>query len=303
MDKLKVILFYKFVVIEDPEKFAEEHMDFCSKLGLVGKIIVATEGINGSLSGEVSLIEKYKKFVLSYSFLDDVWFKEEDVVENTFTKIAVIIKNEIVTMTCSVDIEKTPKHVDPLEFKKLIEDPEVVILDARNDYEYKVGHFKGALNSGIRTFRQFPKFISEFKKENSKKKVAIYCTGGIRCEKAGAYMKEQGFEEVYQLNGGIINYCQTLPSTTWQGKCFVFDKRLVTDVEKKGETIGECFVCFEKTDLYRNCKYSLCDRFDVICNSCQVELHGCCSMDCRSKFWMECVAKKEGKRIEVNVYG
>ena len=295
MEELKVILFYKFVEIADPEAFAEGHKVFCKELGVVGKVLVAKEGINGSLSGEVSKMEEYKEFLRSYDFLKDVWFKEEAVVENTFTKMSVFVKDEIVSINAEVDISITPEHVSPERFKELIEDPEVVILDARNDYEYKVGHFRGAVNSNTRTFREFPEFITEFKKENRDKKIAIYCTGGIRCEKAGALMKAEGFGEVYQLEGGVINYCQTLPGTEWEGKCFVFDKRLVTDVENKGETIGECFTCKGKSDLYKNCKYSLCDRFDVMCNPCQVKLHGCCSLECRDKFWEETRQKAEMK--------
>jgi len=295
MSEMKVILFYKFVRIEDLEAFAEEHRVYCDRLGIVGKVIVACEGINGSLSGTVKQIEEYKDFIKSYEFLKDVWFKEERIVENVFTKISVLVKDEIVALNQSVEIGETVESIDPDKFKELAQDSKTVVLDIRNDYEFKVGHFKGAVGGEIKTFREFPKFIDEFKGDNINRKIVIYCTGGIRCEKAGALMKEKGFNHVYQLKGGIINYCQTFPETLWDGKCFVFDKRLVTDVEDKVGTIGACYCCGETSDLYKNCKYSLCNKLEVICNSCQIVLHGCCSENCREKFWEETKEKAREK--------
>lgn len=280
---LVVLLFYKFVELKNPEEFINENQEFCKRLGVLGKVLVAREGINGSISGTREQTEEYKKFIKSYEFFKEVVFKEEEILEHPFTRMVTRLRDEIVALKKEVDTKNGGKYLKPEEFLEMYnKEKDIIILDTRNDYEYNVGRFKGALNPNIKTFREFPEFVEKFK-ENKDKKIVMYCTGGIRCEKASAYMKQEGFKEVYQLDGGIITYCQKLPNTLWEGQCFVFDKRLVTDVENKGNSIGPCFSCSKETDIYKNCRYPLCDNFVILCNECQLELNGCCSIECKEK--------------------
>ena len=347
-EKLKdinIILFYKFQKIENPKYFARKNKGFCKKIGVLGKILLAKEGINGSISGTKEQTENYKKFLFSEKGFEDVKFKEELAFSHPFTKMHVRIRKEIVSLKKKIHMKNKGKYLTPKEFLELYENNEVInnkinnkgnqsiieaknpqvnnnlqankhkasnnnlninnliknnsviILDARNYYEYKLGRFKNAINPNIKTFREFPKFVEEFKKnfkgdneknkhgnKKIKQKIVMYCTGGIRCEKASAYMKEQGFENVYQLDGGIINFCQQLPNTIWEGKCFVFDKRLMSDLNQNNKPITRCVNCNELCDLYRNCKNLECDDLVIQCVKCQEKLQGCCSEKCLKDF-------------------
>lgn len=293
LKKIHILLFYKFQEIKNPEYFARKQKRFCKKAGVLGKILIAREGINGSISGTKERVEKYKEFLWSLGGFEDVKFKEELAFDHPFTKMHVRIRNEIVSLNKKININKKGKYITPKEFLELYENKEadkggVIILDARNYYEYGLGRFKNALNPNIKTFREFPKFVEEFKKilekDKKNKKIVMYCTGGIRCEKASAYMKEQGFKNVYQLEGGIINFCQQFPNTVWEGKCFVFDKRLMTDINQNNPPITKCVNCNELCELYRNCKNVECDDLVIICVKCQEKLQGCCSKKCLKEF-------------------
>jgi len=228
-------------------------------------------------------MEKYKEFVNNLEGFEDVWFKEEMGKSHPFNKMIVRERKEIVSMHKDLDMSKKGKYVSPREFLEGCNDDNVIILDARNEYEFNMGKFKNAVNPEIKTFRQFPDFVEDFK-DNKDKKIFMYCTGGIRCEKASLYMEEQGFTDVSQLHGGIINFCQELPHTAWEGKCFVFDKRLMSDVGQGNEVVSECVSCSEVSDLQRNCKNVYCDELVVQCASCQEKLHGCCSKKCMVEF-------------------
>ncbi len=304
MEKLIVLLFYKFQEINDVEYFVRAHRRFCKSIEVLGKVLVAHEGINGSISGTNEQVEKYKKFVWSLKGFEDVWFKEEFVLEHPFTKMHVRIRKEIIRLNKNIDLTKKGKKITPKEFIDLYKKNEnFMVLDARNYYESKLGKFKNAITSNIRSFREFPKFIKKFEKiTDKKKKIVMYCTGGIRCEKASAYMKERGFENVYQLDGGIINFCQQYPNTIWEGKCFVFDKRLMTDINQKNKPITHCINCNKLCDLQRNCKNISCDELVIMCVKCQEKLHGCCSEFCKIEFEKysieRSIRKKLNKEIE-----
>jgi len=306
-DRIHILLFYKFQLIEDPEWFVRKHKRFCEELRLMGKVLVAREGVNGSISGSKEQVEKYKKFLNGFPGFSDVVFKEEIGTSHPFKKMIVRVRKEIVSLHKDVDMVRKGKYVSPKEFLNDVEDEDVIILDARNDYEYKLGRFKQAINPNIKTFRQFPDFVEKFGEdnENKKKKIVMYCTGGIRCEKASAYMEDQGFENVCQLEGGIINFCQQFPNTAWEGKCFVFDKRLMSDINQNNNAISGCVSCGCKSDLQRNCKYVECDELVVQCVKCQEKLHKCCSKECMYKFLRyareRAVKKKDGtwKAVEV----
>jgi len=281
MEKVNILLYYKFYPVDDPEWFAREHKRFFKKLGIYGKILIGKEGINGSISGTKEQTEKYKEFLTKFKGFEDVFFKEEAGKEHPFSKMIVRIRKEIVSMKRNIDMTKKRKYVSP---EKFLEDyKNAIVLDTRNYYEYELGRFKNAVNPNIKTFREFPEFVERFK-HNKDKKIYIYCTGGIRCEKAGIYMEEQGFKNVYQLHGGIINFCQKFPNTIWEGKCFVFDKRLMSDIGQNNNPITKCVTCNEISDLMRNCKSVSCDNLVVQCKDCQEKMHGCCSEKCMHEF-------------------
>jgi len=278
--KIHVILFYKFTEIDNPESFVESHMDFCKSESLLGKILVAKEGINGSLSGSKTQIEKYKSHLTSQEQFSDIVFKEETSTFSPFKKMIVRVKKEIIRMDRELDLKKTGRYISPEELLELYESGEdFIMLDTRNNYESHVGKFKDALTPDIENFRDFPDALKAFE-DKKHRKIVTYCTGGIRCEKATAYMIEQGFTDVYQLRDGIINFCQQYPDTIWEGKCFVFDQRLISDVDPEGGTISKCVWCDEPTDRYINCKNPLCDDLIVMCENCGSINRGCCSEEC-----------------------
>lgn len=280
---VNILLYYKFYPIENVEWFVREHKRFCRKLGIYGKVLIGKEGINGSISGTKEQTEEYKKFLTNFKGFENVFFKEEKGKEHPFSRMIVRIRKEIVSLHKKVDMTKKGKYVEPEKFLEDYNKKDVIILDARNYYEYELGRFKNAVNPNIKTFREFPEFVEKFK-ENKDKKIYIYCTGGIRCEKAGIYMEEKGFKNVYQLHGGIINFCQKFPNTIWDGKCFVFDKRLVSDVGQNNNSITNCVTCNEISDLMRNCKNVSCDNLVIQCQKCQEKMHGCCSKKCTNEF-------------------
>jgi UPF0176 protein len=303
MEKVHILLFYKFEPIVNLKKFSRDQKSKCDELGVLGKILIAKEGINGSISGTQEQTNKYKMFLKSIDGFKDIKFKEELAIHHPFTKMQVLIRDEIVAIKHDIDMSKTGNRINPKELLDLYKCGEdFILLDTRNDYESKVGKFKNAVTCNTKTFREFPKFVYEFidnkGDEIKKKKIVMYCTGGIRCEKASAFMKENGFEDVSQLDGGIINFCQEYPDTIWEGKCFVFDKRLLTDLNQKGNDIAGCEVCGGKCDLLRNCRNLFCDRKVVMCVGCQEKMVGNCSKECLGEFRKQCMNKSLIKQMQ-----
>lgn len=282
---VRILLFYKFVRIENAEEFVVEHLEFCKNLGIMGKVLVAKEGINGSISGTEEQTEEYKKELMRDGRFSDIIFKEEKGLLHPFKKMSVRLRKEIIRMDKEIDIEKKGKYISPKELLELYRSKEdFVVLDARNDYESDVGKFKNALTFKIQTFREFPKVVENLK-DKKDKKIVMYCTGGIRCEKASAFMVEQGFNDVSQLHGGIITFCQEYPnSSIWQGKCFVFDSRIISNVDDENAPLTKCEFCKVPCDLYRNCKNPECNYFMAVCDNCQSEHRGCCSEGCFDKY-------------------
>src|SRR3990167_7327628 len=229
---MRNLLFYKYVEIKNLEKFQKDHLLFCKKIGILGKILVAKEGINGCVSGDEEQLKKYMTELKKDKRFKDIEFKITHTKNHNFKKIFVRIRKEIVTMkNPSVVISHKAGYIEPQELKKLLdEEKDVILLDARNIYESDVGKFENALIAPIDTFSEFPSFVEKIK-DFKHKKIVTYCTGGIRCEKASAYLKEQGFTDVQQLHGGIISYGQECGNSHWQGKCFVFDNRGAIDID------------------------------------------------------------------------
>lgn len=299
MNDIHILLFYQYIKIDEPEVFAKQHALFCKKLELQGRILVAQEGINGSVSGTKEQTEQYKRIMHQDSRFTTMPFKEDIGMMHPFKKMIVKVKQEIVTFGQNVDLKKSGKHLSPQEFVELYEKgEEVVILDARNEYESRVGKFKGAITTNIQTFREFPQVIEQIK-DKKEKKIVMYCTGGIRCEKASAYLVENGFKEVYQLDGGILNFGKHFPDTIWEGKCFVFDKRLLQSINSKEKPLTNCELCTKECDLYKNCAHIACDRYCAVCLKCEQKYGGCCSKECFAAFMQERQSDQPVKNEEV----
>jgi UPF0176 protein len=285
MNGYRVLLFYKYVDVEDPEKFRDEHLSWCLNNNIKGRIFIAKEGINGTVSGKIPDIENYKTKLKSYKIFEDIIFKEDEAADDAFSKMHIRVKDEIVNSNLiGTSLANGGKRLSPdelLEFYTYGKD--FVIVDTRNWYESKIGKFKNAVTLPMKNFRQWPE-AAESLKEFKDKTVVTYCTGGIRCEKASAYLVEQGFKNVYQLDGGIINYTKKFPDTYWEGGIFVFDERRVVEPNSKDELkyISNCYFCGKPASYYINCHNLDCDKIIVSCHKCKVENDYCCSEECRN---------------------
>jgi len=245
---MNVVSFYRFLDLSEPELFRDALQSQCDERGLLGTILVANEGFNGTIAGEQSTIEVILAWIENELALDvpidGRWTESE---EAPFHRMRVRRKREIVTLG-RPDIRphvKTGIHVQPENWNALIDDPAVLVIDTRNHYEVEVGTFPGAIDPGTDNFRQFANFASELAETSFEKPLAMFCTGGIRCEKATALMLELGFEEVYHLHGGILSYLTEVPDeqNRWDGECFVFDKRVAVDRDLAEGGYVQCHAC------------------------------------------------------------
>lgn len=282
-NKYHVLLYYCYARIEDPEQYRDEHHLFCLEHDLRGRIIIASEGLNGTVSGTPENCKAYMDYVKSDPRFAKTDFKIDTHDGSAFAKLHVRVKEEIVHSSLKhIDPnQKTGTHLEPEEFKKLKDAEDVVILDVRSNYEHHVGKFKNALTLDIENFRDFPEKVAELEHLKDKK-VITYCTGGIKCEKASAYLLEQGFKDVYQLHGGIIKYGLEAGGEDFEGKCYVFDNRLTVDVNKVNpKVISKCHVCGTASDRMVNCANPKCNEHLAICEKCGWELEGACSTECK----------------------
>lgn len=282
-NKYTILLYYCYADIEDPEAYREEHHLFCVENNIRGRIIVSSEGLNGTVSGLTEDCVKYMNYVKSDPRFEKTEFKIDTHDKHAFAKINVRHKEEIVhsSLRHINPNVRTGVHLAPDEFKKMKDQEDVVILDVRSNYEHELGRFKNALTLDMDNFRDFPDKVKEL--ENLKdKKVLTYCTGGIKCEKASAYLLEQGFKDVYQLHGGIIRYGIEAGGEDFEGKCYVFDNRVAVDVNKVNPTIvSACYVCGTKSDRMVNCANPTCNLHVAICEKCGWEMEGACSAECK----------------------
>ena len=285
MNEYKVLLFYKYINLKHPELIVLEHLQWCLQNDIKGRVFFASEGVNGTVSGRVKNIEKYKSHITDYPKFKDLWFKEDYADKHAFKKMHVRLKNEIVHGDLkNVSLKLGGKRLSPEELLQFYqEEKDFVIVDARNWYESKIGKFKNAIAPPMKNFREWKKVVDEELKEYKNKTVVTYCTGGIRCEKASAYMVESGFKDVYQLDGGIVNFIKKFPDTFWEGGMFVFDERRVVNPNSKDELkhIAQCHFCGEPTSYYINCHNVHCDKIIISCHKCKVKNNYCCSEECR----------------------
>ncbi|MBM7646703.1 UPF0176 protein [Scopulibacillus daqui] len=284
----RVLLYYKYVPIEDPETFTQEHLAFCKELGVKGRILVASEGINGTLSGTVEQTQIYMDTLRSDPRFSDIEFKIDEADGHAFKKIFVRHRKEIVSLKLEDDIdpkELTGNYLSPKEFYENLQRDDVIVIDARNTYEHQIGHFRNAILPDVEAFRDLPKWIEENLSEHKDKKILTYCTGGIRCEKFSGYLIKQGFKDVNQLHGGIIKYGQDpeVKGRLYDGKCYVFDERISVPVNRTEDdvVISECYYCGKPEDRLVNCANPECNRQHVCCEECEEKYKRSCSKECR----------------------
>ncbi|MBM7423126.1 rhodanese-related sulfurtransferase [Spongiibacter marinus] len=244
MSNIVVAALYKFVSLPDFHELREPLLDHCLAQNIRGTLLLAEEGINGTVAGSREAIDSLLAYLKADPRLADLSHKESFDSSQPFYRMKVKLKKEIVTMGIDgIDPnEVVGTYVKPKDWNALISDPDVVLIDTRNDYEVEIGTFKGAVDPKTESFRQFPEYVRQNYNPEKHKKVAMFCTGGIRCEKASAFMKREGFEEVYHLEGGILKYLEEVdqPDSLWQGECFVFDNRVSV---KQGLEPGEYALC------------------------------------------------------------
>lgn len=242
-----VAALYKFVALEDFEAIQPKLLAFCQNQNIKGTLLLAPEGINGTIAGKREDIDAVLSYLNSDSRLVELEHKESYVDEMPFLRMKVKLKKEIVTLGQPgiSPINLSGARVDPKDWNNIISDPDVVVIDTRNQYEVDIGSFKGAISPVTDSFREFPEYVKENLDPNKNKKVAMFCTGGIRCEKASSYMLSQGFEEVYQLNGGILKYLEDVDKqeSLWEGECFVFDNRVAVDHDLAEGSYEQCYAC------------------------------------------------------------
>jgi UPF0176 protein len=242
-----VAALYRFVALEDYQDLREPLLDVCNAAGTKGTLLLAREGINGTIAGTREGIDQVLRWLRSDERLAGLEHKESFDDHMPFYRMKVKLKKEIVTMGVEgIDPNLVVgTYVKPSDWNALINDPEVVLVDTRNDYEYGIGSFKGAIDPHTTTFRQFPGWVHENLDPGKHKKVAMFCTGGIRCEKASAFMLNEGFEEVYHLQGGILKYLEEVPEeqSNWEGECFVFDNRVAVNHQLEKGQYDQCYGC------------------------------------------------------------
>jgi UPF0176 protein len=260
---IKVAALYRFTAFTDPASLRDPIKDKCDTLGIKGTLLLAQEGINGTIAGSEAAIDETVCFLRTLPGCADLDVKYSNAAQMPFYRMKVMVKKEIVTLGQSgVDpVQQAGIYVAPEDWNALISNPDTVVIDTRNDYEVGIGTFKGAIDPKTETFRDFPKWFREHRAEltNGKKKVAMFCTGGIRCEKSTAFLRSEGIDEVYHLQGGILRYLETIPQndSLWEGECFVFDQRVSVGHGLALGTYDRCHACRDplspedlKSELY-----------------------------------------------------
>ena len=247
MSTIVVCALYKFVTLDEFQSLRQPLHDVMEAHQVRGTLLLANEGINGTIAGSRAGIDSVLNWLRQDTRLSDIDHKESYTDSLPFNRAKVKLKKEIVTLGIEgIDPKRVVgTYVAPEEWNQLISDPDVIVVDTRNDYEYQVGTFKNALNPNTESFRDFPRYVKENLNPEKHKKIAMFCTGGIRCEKSTAYLKELGFDEVYHLKGGILKYLEVVPSqeTLWEGECFVFDERVTVNLQLEKGQYDQCNAC------------------------------------------------------------
>ncbi|PSN11743.1 hypothetical protein C7293_23105 [filamentous cyanobacterium CCT1] len=243
-----IATFYKFVPLSEPASLRVELLERCLGWGLRGTILLASEGLNATVAGDRQGIDQLLAWLHQHAEIGPFTYQESTAEQAPFERMKVKLKREIVTLgrpEVNPGWQEVGTYIQPQDWNQVIADPEVVLIDARNDFEVELGTFKGAENPHTHAFRELPDYVATHLDPAQHKKVAMFCTGGIRCEKATAYLRSQGFEQVYHLKGGILNYLKTVPEadSLWQGDCFVFDDRVAVDHQLNPTDHELCLGC------------------------------------------------------------
>lgn len=283
----RTISFYKYHKIEYPQEFRDELFKNLSELNVLGRIHVATEGINAQISVPEKSLQAFIDYLAAFDFLKDVRLNialEDD--GKSFWKLIIRVRQKIVADGIedeNFSVENKGKYLSAEEFNKLIENPETVVVDMRNYYEFEVGHFENAQEISADTFREQLPLAADLLKDKKDKPVVMYCTGGIRCEKASAYLRCKGFKEVYHLEGGIIEYVRKVKENNlenkFKGKNFVFDARMGERITE--DVLSNCHQCGILCDTHRNCENLGCHLLFIQCDKCFESFDGCCTPECR----------------------
>ena len=281
-----ILAYYLFTPIEDPDAEVIKHKDFLNSRDVKARIYISHEGINGQMSASQEAAEDYMGWLKNDSRFAQVEFKIHYYHEHVFPRCTVKKRRQIVALDAIVDPKEGGERVTAARWKEMIQerDEDTLILDVRNDYEWALGHFEGAELPQLENFREFPEYARLLKetKDIKKTKVMMYCTGGIRCELYSALLKREGFENVYQLQGGIIKYGQEEGAKGWLGKLFVFDDRLSVPIsdEQEAPVIGKCLHCGAESESYYNCADMDCNELFLSCPTCAEKFKGCCCEEC-----------------------
>ncbi|MFM1843699.1 MAG: hypothetical protein RLZZ490_2442 [Cyanobacteriota bacterium] len=257
----QVTTFYRFTAVEDLTQKQRDWLNFCQTQGIKGTILLAMEGINATIAGQSQVVEAVVSRIQQDLGINGLTRRDAWVEKMPFQRMKVKIKPEIVTLGLPAinPTDQVGTYVDPQQWNELLTDPSVTVIDTRNDYEVAIGTFQGAINPHTKRFRDFPDYVQRHLDPQQTPRVAMFCTGGIRCEKATAYLRQQGFTDVYHLQGGILHYLETIPPETslWEGECFVFDERVAV---QNGLDVGSHFLC-------QGCGYPLSPA-DQACPHC-----------------------------------
>ncbi|OGL29292.1 hypothetical protein A3D14_00735 [Candidatus Saccharibacteria bacterium RIFCSPHIGHO2_02_FULL_47_12] len=283
---LKVILYYKFVPVKDPEMAMRWQRELCERLNLKGRIIISPHGINGTLGGDLEDLRRYKREMNKSVIFKGITYKWSDGSGDDFPKLSIKVRDELVAFKAADEIKVDEKgvvgggkHLKPEQLHKLIEEKgnEVVFFDGRNAYEASVGKFKNAIVPDTETTRDFVREIESDKYNDIKDKpVVTYCTGGVRCEVLSALMKNRGFKDVYQIDGGIVKYGEKYGDEgLWEGSLYIFDQRMSHRFSDKSKDIGVCVHCGGKTSNYENCANVACNKLVLICKDCHKQISLC----------------------------
>lgn len=282
-----ILLYYHFVNIDDPESFADQHRLLCNDLGLRGRILVASEGLNGTVSGTVEACDFYRAALQADPRFAGITFKVDEADGHAFAKMFVRVKKELVTFRAdkpSNPLEVTGHRLSPTQWMQMVEAGDAIVIDGRTDYEFDIGHFRGAIRPDCESFREFPEWIRNNFSDKKDKPILTYCTGGIRCEKLTSFMIHEGFTNVYQLDGGIVTYGKD-PETKgalWDGLCYVFDERVTVPINHTDDRkiIGTCHHCGTPTERYVNCRNFRCHNQHLACEPCETLFNSACSAQC-----------------------
>lgn len=279
-------MYYRYVPIADPEAVREAQEALCTRLNLLGRILIAPEGINGTVSGLRADTGAYMQAMKADPVFPGIEFKIDEHEGHTFLKLHVRVKDEIVNLSAGpLQIPSTAdNYVEPEEWREIVNNKpdDVVILDARSNYETEVGKFRGAVTVDIDNFRDLPGKLKEME-ELKGKTIYTYCTGGIKCEKVSVLLKQLGHEKVYQLHGGIVRYGHEVGGEGFEGQCYVFDQRVVVPVNEVDPTVvGRCHVCNDLAENMINCANPDCNLHFLICDICAVKMEGTCSDACHA---------------------